>query len=137
MKFLVGNQLPPALARFISEDLRAEALHVADAGLRDGTDADIWSYASENDFVLISKDDDFVTVYSRTPRQGCYGYESGIAGAPACWKFSSGNGREFWCDWSRASDSSSFADGAVLPKPGSARVSIFPRLRVPPNYRAE
>ena len=67
MKFLVDNQLPPALARFISEDLRAEALHVADAGLRDGTDADIWSYASKNDFVLITKDDDFVTLYSRAP----------------------------------------------------------------------
>ena len=35
MKFLVDNQLPPALARFISDDLHVEALHVVDAGLRD------------------------------------------------------------------------------------------------------
>jgi hypothetical protein len=39
VKFLVDNQLPPALARFISEDLGAKAVHVADVGLRDGTDA--------------------------------------------------------------------------------------------------
>ncbi len=64
MKFLVDNQLPPALARFISEDLGVEARHVADIGLRD---ADVWSYASENDFVLIPKDDDFVSLYSKTP----------------------------------------------------------------------
>ena len=67
MKFLVDNQLPPALARFISEDLGVEARHVADIGLRDAADADVWSYASENDFVLISKDDDFVSLYSKTP----------------------------------------------------------------------
>ena len=67
MKFLVDNQLPPALARFISEDLRVEALHVIDIGLRSGSDADLWSYASTNDLILISKDDDFVTLYSKLP----------------------------------------------------------------------
>ncbi len=56
MKFLVDNQLPPALARFISEDLRGEALHVVDVSLRDGNHPDIWGYASE-----------FVTLYSWTP----------------------------------------------------------------------
>jgi predicted nuclease of predicted toxin-antitoxin system len=67
VRFLVDNQLPPALARFISEDLRGEAVHVMDVGLRNKTDADVWAYASENDFVLISKDEDFVTLYSRIP----------------------------------------------------------------------
>lgn len=67
MKFLVDNQLPPALARFISEELRTEALHVVDVGLQKSTDADLWSYASSNGFVLISKDEDFVTLYSQTP----------------------------------------------------------------------
>jgi len=42
-------------------------LHVGDVGLREGTDAQVWAYASENDVVLISKDDDFVTLYSKTP----------------------------------------------------------------------
>jgi predicted nuclease of predicted toxin-antitoxin system len=44
-----------------------EASHVIDAGLRNGTDADVWRYASENDFVLITKDEDFVTLYSQSP----------------------------------------------------------------------
>ena len=70
MKFLVDNQLPPALARFISEELHTEALHVVDVGLRESTDAALWSYASANDFVLISKDEDFVTLYSKTPSAG-------------------------------------------------------------------
>lgn len=67
MRFLVDNQLPPALARFISEDLAVEALHVMDVGMRNRSDADVWAYASENDFVLISKDEDFVTLYSKSP----------------------------------------------------------------------
>ncbi len=70
MKFLIDNQLPPALARFISAELRTEALHVVDVGLRESTDAELWSYASTNDFVLISKDEDFVTLYSKTPSAG-------------------------------------------------------------------
>lgn len=67
MKFLVDNQLPPALARYLSEDLRVEASHVADIGLRDASDADVWAYASEHDCVLTTKDDDFVTLYSANP----------------------------------------------------------------------
>jgi predicted nuclease of predicted toxin-antitoxin system len=66
VKFLVDNQLPAALARFIS-GLGVEALHVVDVGLRDAGDAAIWGYASENDYVLISKDEDFVALYSKTP----------------------------------------------------------------------
>jgi len=42
-------------------------MHVGDVGLREGTDAQVWAYASAKDFVLISKDDDFVTLYSKTP----------------------------------------------------------------------
>ena len=67
MRFLVDNQLPPSLARFISQDLQAEALHVTEIGMRDSADAAVWSYAAENNFVVISKDDDFVTLYSQTP----------------------------------------------------------------------
>lgn len=67
MRFIVDNQLPPALARFLSEDLHVHASHVVDVGLRDGSDADIWAYCSANDLVLISKDADFATMYSRAP----------------------------------------------------------------------
>ena len=59
MRFLVDNQLPPALARFIDSDLGCEARHIADVGLRDASDAEVWPYASANGFVLVSKDEDF------------------------------------------------------------------------------
>ena len=55
MRFIVDNQLPPALARFISEDLGAQAVHVIDVGLRDEGDANVWAYASENDLVEFPK----------------------------------------------------------------------------------
>ena len=67
MKFLVDNQLPPALARFISQDLPGEAIHVSDVGLRDSDDAQIWEYVGRNRHVLITKDDDFVALHSQSP----------------------------------------------------------------------
>ncbi len=67
MKFLVDNQLPPALARFISEDLEGEAVHVTDVGLRDSDDAQIWDYAGRHGYVLVTKDDDFVSLHSMSP----------------------------------------------------------------------
>ncbi len=67
MKFLVDNQLPPVLARCIRTEFGAEARHVADVGLQEGTDAELWAYASKTDAVLISKDDDFVRFILTTP----------------------------------------------------------------------
>jgi predicted nuclease of predicted toxin-antitoxin system len=67
VRFLVDNQLPPALARFIEFDLGAEATHVADVGLRDATDAELWAYATATDSILISKDEDFVSMVLNTP----------------------------------------------------------------------
>jgi predicted nuclease of predicted toxin-antitoxin system len=67
VRFLVDNQLPPALARFISQNLKWEALHVIDVGLRDCADEAVWNYASDNHFVLISKDEDFTILFSRRP----------------------------------------------------------------------
>ena len=67
MKFLIDNQLPQALARFISQELGAEALHVSDVNLRDASDAKLWAYASKNDLILISKDEDFLNLFSKDP----------------------------------------------------------------------
>jgi predicted nuclease of predicted toxin-antitoxin system len=67
VRFLVDNQLPPALARFIQFDLRAEATHVADLGLRDATDAEVWAYATATDSILISEDEDFVSMFLNKP----------------------------------------------------------------------
>jgi predicted nuclease of predicted toxin-antitoxin system len=59
VKFLVDNQLPAALARFLSSR-GVDCQHVLDVDLGDSTDGEIWAYASKNDCVVISKDEDFL-----------------------------------------------------------------------------
>lgn len=59
MKFLVDNQLPAALARFLASR-GVDCQHVLDIDLGGATDAAIWDYASRNDCVVISKDEDFL-----------------------------------------------------------------------------
>lgn len=58
MRFLVDAQLPPALARFLAS-LGEEAIHVLDVGLLAADDAAIWTFALQNDWIIISKDEDF------------------------------------------------------------------------------
>ena len=58
MKFLVDNQLPSALARWLNAHGQ-EAWHVLDIGLAEAKDAEIWRYALANTCVLITKDEDF------------------------------------------------------------------------------
>ncbi len=66
MRFLVDNQLPPALAR-LNADFDSEGFHVADIGLRDASDAEVWSYVSRDGSVLISKDEDFANMVLHRP----------------------------------------------------------------------
>lgn len=58
MRFLVDNQLPAALARFLN-DAGDECRHVLDEGLAQAPDAEVWRYAAEHQFILVSKDEDF------------------------------------------------------------------------------
>lgn len=58
MKFLVDNQLPVALVRFLTSR-GEEALHVLDVGLAQASDAKIWQYAAASRMILVSKDEDF------------------------------------------------------------------------------
>lgn len=67
MKLLVDNQLPPAPARFIESELGCLAIYVADVGLRDASDAEVWHYASETSSILVSKDEDFATMVLHAP----------------------------------------------------------------------
>jgi predicted nuclease of predicted toxin-antitoxin system len=67
VKFLVDNQLPPGLARFIQTEFDVQAVHVIDVGLRDASDAEIWIYVSNNDSILISKDEDFANMILQIP----------------------------------------------------------------------
>jgi predicted nuclease of predicted toxin-antitoxin system len=70
VKFLVDNQLPPALARFLQSDLGVGGIHVSDIGLQRASDVDLWSYGSNNGLTLVSKDEDFVRLYSKTQSTG-------------------------------------------------------------------
>jgi len=70
LKFLVDNKLPPALARFIRDELGSFAVHVTDVNLRDSTDEAIWAYAASGHFIVISKDEDFVSLYLTAPNAG-------------------------------------------------------------------
>jgi predicted nuclease of predicted toxin-antitoxin system len=58
MKFLVDAQLPPALARLLTEEGH-DAEHVVDIGLRHADDSPIWEYALNHQAILITKDEDF------------------------------------------------------------------------------
>lgn len=59
MKFLVDNQLPAALARFLAA--RGVACqHVLDVGLEHASDREIWRYSCAEGCVVISKDEDFL-----------------------------------------------------------------------------
>ena len=58
MRFVIDNQLPPALARYIaSKGYIAE--HILDIGPGDASDEAIWAYATGIGAVIISKDEDF------------------------------------------------------------------------------
>lgn len=59
MKFLVDNQLPLALAQFLSSR-GFPAEHVLHLKIDEASDVVIWNYASANQMVMISKDEDFV-----------------------------------------------------------------------------
>ena len=69
MNFLVDNQLPPVLARFLTEHGQA-GKHVLDFSLDETPDAAVWSYALQHDMVVVSKDDDFLHLASRPGDQG-------------------------------------------------------------------
>ena len=61
MKFLVDAQLPPALCEWL-RDRGHEAVHVAEIGMIAATDGEIAARAERDSAVLVSKDEDFVTL---------------------------------------------------------------------------
>ena len=67
MQFIVDAQLPPALARWLTE-AGYEAKHVEEIGLRNADDSPIWRYVMEHGAVLLTKDEDFA-MRARQSRQ--------------------------------------------------------------------
>ncbi|WNO54635.1 DUF5615 family PIN-like protein [Stakelama saccharophila] len=61
MKFVIDAQLPPALARWL-RDQGHEAVHVSEIDMISASDAAIAARAEADGAVLVSKDEDFVTL---------------------------------------------------------------------------
>jgi predicted nuclease of predicted toxin-antitoxin system len=61
VRFLIDAQLPPALVRRLTA-LGHDAEHVADIGLATASDRHIWDRAVSSGAILITKDEDFVTM---------------------------------------------------------------------------
>ena len=58
MKLLLDENLSRRLLRRIA-DLFPESVHVAELGLLQAADAEIWEYAKTNGFCIVSADSDF------------------------------------------------------------------------------
>ena len=67
MRFLIDAQLPPALARYLSE-AGHKSEHVVDVGLADAGDSQIWDYAFEFEAIIITKDEDFASRIILNPK---------------------------------------------------------------------
>ncbi|HWA63678.1 MAG TPA: DUF5615 family PIN-like protein [Caulobacteraceae bacterium] len=61
---MIDQQLPAALGRWF-EAKGHEAVHVRDLGLQSAPDAALWTWAVANAAVIVSKDEDFVSLRSR------------------------------------------------------------------------
>ena len=70
MKFIVDNQLPAALARWLAAR-SADAVHVLDIALEATPDTDIWSRAAAEGRIVVSKDEDFFHLANRDGDTGC------------------------------------------------------------------
>jgi len=60
MKFIIDQQLPPALCAWLRERGH-EAEHVRDVGLREALDSEIWLRAVSTGAVIVTKDEDFAS----------------------------------------------------------------------------
>lgn len=58
MKLLFDQNLSPRLINRLS-DLYPEALHVSEVGLARAQDSEVWEFARDKGFIIVSKDTDF------------------------------------------------------------------------------
>ncbi len=69
MKFLVDNQLPKALARWLSARGH-DAAHVLDRGQGQTADRALWAEAQTEERIVVSKDEDFFVLATRPGDEG-------------------------------------------------------------------
>ena len=60
MKLLFDENLPRSLVRRVA-DIWPASVHVADHGLGNSDDVEIWNFAGKNQFTIVTKDSDFHT----------------------------------------------------------------------------
>ncbi len=66
MKFLIDAQLPPALADWFRR-AGYEAAALREIGLRDAPDRDISSFAVANEYIIVTKDEDYAALVRTMP----------------------------------------------------------------------
>ncbi len=64
MKFLVDNQLPEALCRFLNAHGHQSG-HVLALSLDEASDLEIWNHAATGNWIVVSKDEDFLHLANR------------------------------------------------------------------------
>ena len=69
MNFLVDNQLPEALCAFLAEKGHRSS-HVLTLGMDETSDLEIWDYAAKNNWIVVTKDEDFLHLANRPADAG-------------------------------------------------------------------
>lgn len=64
MKFLLDNQLPETLCRFFNARGH-ESVHVLGLNKDEASDAEIWNHAANGNWIVVSKDGDFLHLANR------------------------------------------------------------------------
>jgi predicted nuclease of predicted toxin-antitoxin system len=70
VRFLVDARLPPSLAGYLAAAGHA-AEHVSELGLEAAPDREIWAKAIDFGSVIVTKDEDFVTLRALQPNGPC------------------------------------------------------------------
>ena len=63
MKLLFDQNLSPKLVKEL-ENLFPNSKHLQDLSLEKANDIEVWKYAKDNDFIIVSKDTDFIYFHS-------------------------------------------------------------------------
>jgi predicted nuclease of predicted toxin-antitoxin system len=69
VNFLVDNQLPEALCNFLTAQGHRSS-HVLTLRMDEASDTEIWNYAVNGDWIVVSKDEDFLHLANRPDDSG-------------------------------------------------------------------
>lgn len=64
MRFVVDNQLPPSLSRWLA-DAGHDSVHVAMVGLDASSDETLWAWAAREQRIVVRKDEDLFFLANR------------------------------------------------------------------------